>query len=107
MGLRDWIRQKKKDSAAAGSAAFPSVQVFCPGGSADLQHDGRLDQQAGLSVLKSGAVVAFCSSGAAAGALGRDDVCNQAAHGQDSDRYGHHPTASWDVYGSRKGVTGH
>ncbi|KAL0047743.1 hypothetical protein WJX82_010830 [Trebouxia sp. C0006] len=54
-------------------------------GSADLQHDGRLDQQAGLSVLKSGAVEAFCSSGAAAGALGRDDVCNQAARGQDSD----------------------
>ena len=34
MGLRDWIKQRKKDSAAAGSAAFPSVQVFCPGGCA-------------------------------------------------------------------------
>ena len=35
MLLRDWIRQQKK-SAAAGANAFPSVQVFCPGGSCAL-----------------------------------------------------------------------
>lgn len=29
MGLREWIRQKKK-SAAAEDTAFPHVQVFCP-----------------------------------------------------------------------------
>lgn len=85
MGLREWIRQKKKDSAASGSAAFPSVQVFCPGGGADPQQDGRLDQQAGQSVSKSGAAEACCSSGAA-GAHGRDGVCSQAVYGQDSDR---------------------
>ncbi|DBA72156.1 TPA: hypothetical protein ACH3X2_010875 [Trebouxia sp. C0005] len=82
MGLRDWIRQKKKDSAASGSAAFPHVQVFCPGGGADSQQDGHLDQQAGQPDLKSGAAEAFCSSDAA-GALGRDGVCSQAVHGQD------------------------
>ena len=85
MGLRDWIRQKKKDSAASGSAAFPSVQVFCPGSSADPLQDGHLDQQAGQSVLKSGAVEAFCSSGAA-GTHSTDGVCSQAVHEQDSDR---------------------
>jgi len=85
MGLRDWIRQKKKNSAASGSAAFPSVQVFCPGGGADPQQRGHLDQQAGQSVSESGAAEAFCSSGAA-GVLGRDGVCSQAVHNQDSDR---------------------
>ena len=92
MGLRDWIRQKKKDSAASGSAAFPHVQVFCPGGGADSQQDGHLDQQAGQPDLKSGAAEAFCSSDAA-GALGRDGVCSQAVHGQDLNRYGLHLTA--------------
>lgn len=34
MGLRDWIRQKKK--AAAAAVAFPQVQVFCPDARGDL-----------------------------------------------------------------------
>ena len=106
MGLREWIRQKKKDSAASGSAACPSVQVFCPGGSADPQQDGRLDQQAGQSVLRSGAAGAFCSSGAV-GAQGRDGVYSQTVHEQESDRYGHHPTDSRDVHASHKGVAEH
>ena len=29
MGLREWIRQKKK-AAAVEDTAFPDVQVFCP-----------------------------------------------------------------------------
>ena len=37
MPLRDWIKQKKRSTAAAGgSPAFPSVQVYCPCGSAAL-----------------------------------------------------------------------
>ena len=40
MPLRDWIKQKKKSAAAAGAnTAFPSVQVYCPSGSASLYLD--------------------------------------------------------------------
>ena len=35
--LRDWIKQKKRSAAAAGgNTAFPSVQVYCPCGSASV-----------------------------------------------------------------------
>lgn len=38
MPLRDWIKHKKRSAAATGgsSAAFPSVQVYCPCGSSSL-----------------------------------------------------------------------
>ena len=35
MPLRDWIKQKKRSAATAGAnTAFPSIQVYCPCGSA-------------------------------------------------------------------------
>ena len=39
MPLRDWIKQRKKTAAAAGTSAFPSVQVYCPHGSHDPTTD--------------------------------------------------------------------